>query len=115
MADVFDSMRDSVFSSMARLFRPIQHAESVLQVPPVWVRASSAEVLFGLKREKLNDLVAKHKVIAKKADKVVLYKYMDIIRAIDDLPDFEGRAFVKDVGDNQCNGAPPRTRNRKGE
>lgn len=87
--DLIEAVRGTFIATMAKLFTPVNHADTVLQVPPVWVRASGAEALCGVKRDFLNNLVAQKKVTAKKADKIVLYKFADIIKAIDSMPDLK--------------------------
>lgn len=67
---------------IAKCMRPVRHADIVVNCPPEWVRASAAEFFFGIKRNTLNDLVAERKVVAKKADRLVLYRYEDIEKAI---------------------------------
>lgn len=74
---------------LSRFCRPVTHADVVVNCPPVWVRASGAEFFFGVKRDFLNGLVAERKVTAKKADKIVLYKYADIDRAIAAMRELE--------------------------
>lgn len=84
--DIAAIFQQSFVGALAKVFRPVNHADTILQTPPVWVRASGAEALLGLKRDFLNGLVAQRKVIAKKADKIVLYKYEDILNAINEMP-----------------------------
>lgn len=74
---------------VAKYMRPVAHADVVIQAKPAWVRAAGAEFFFGIKRDFLNSLVAAKKVIAKKADRVVVYKYDDIDRAIMELKDLK--------------------------
>lgn len=74
---------------VAQYLRPVSHADVVVNCPPAWIRASGAEFFFGIKRDFLNGLVAERKVVAKKADKIVLYKYADIDRAIASMKDFK--------------------------
>jgi len=74
---------------VAQYLRPVSHADVVVNCPPAWVRASGAEFFFGIKRDFLNGLVAAKKVCAKKADKIVLYKYADIDEAIAAMKDFK--------------------------
>lgn len=88
-SDIVDALKGTFLASLSTLFRPVNHAETVLQVPPVWVRASGAEALFGVRREWLNNQVAHYKIIAKKADGIVLYKYADILKVIDEMPDYK--------------------------
>lgn len=87
--DIGDAIGSAILESVAHYLRPVSHADCVMQVPPVWVRASGAEALFGIKRDFLNGLVAKRMVTAKKADKIVLYKYSDIEKAIDSMDNFK--------------------------
>jgi len=87
--DIFESLKGTFIASLAKLFKPVRHADYVLQCPPVWVRASGAEALFGIKRNFLNDLVSNKKVHAKKADRVVLYRFADIVQAIEEMADFK--------------------------
>lgn len=74
---------------VAKYMRPIAHADVVIQAKPEWIRASAAEFYFGLKRDFLNALVADRKVTAKKADRVVVYKFEDIKKAIETMEDFK--------------------------
>lgn len=84
-----DALKQTWMCAWAQILKPIAHADIVVNTPPVWVRAKMAEALFGLKRDFLNGLVIKGKVTAKKADKIVLYKYADIVKAVEGLGNFK--------------------------
>jgi hypothetical protein len=83
MDELSQALKGTFVGILARLFKPVANAETVLTCPPVWVRASGAEALLGIKRDFLNNLVAQKKVTAKKADKLVIYKFADIVKAIE--------------------------------
>ena len=89
MTDLSEALSNTVIGALGNIFRPIAHADTVISCPPVWVRASGAEALFGIKRDFLNGLVIKGNVTAKKADKIVLYKYADIVKAVEGLGNFK--------------------------
>ena len=65
------------------------NAEVIVQTPPVWCRAKVADALLGVKRDTLNKWVCEGKVIAKKGEKIVLYKFADIVATIESLPNKE--------------------------
>lgn len=56
---------------------------------PVTIRAKEAYALFGVKRDKLNEWVAKKRVIAFCEDKCVFYDYESIANTIKSLPNWE--------------------------
>lgn len=86
MANLVEMISAAVQEYVTKYLRPVAHADVVIQDKPVWVRAAGAEFYFGIKRDFLNQFVAKGKVIAKKADRVVVYKYADIDAAMNNLP-----------------------------
>lgn len=83
-----EAVETFLLEKVSQHLRPVGHADVVVTCPPAWVRASGAEFFFGIKREFLNGLVAAKKVCAKKADRIVLYRYADIDRAIAEMRDF---------------------------
>ena len=84
-----ETFENFLAEKIARYLRPVSHADVVVNCPPAWVRASGADYFFGIKRDFLNGLVAAKKVVAKKADKIVLYKYADIDKAIASMNNFK--------------------------
>lgn len=86
--NIGETLEKGLGEMLARYIRPVGHADVAVSCPPSWVRASGAEFFFGVKRDFLNRLVAERKVAARKADRIVLYRYSDIERAIAGMKDY---------------------------
>ena len=94
--NIGETLEKGLGEMIARYIRPVAHADTVVSCPPSWVRASGAEFFFGVKRDFLNRLVSERKVAARKADRIVLYRYADIERAIGGMKDYN-----RDPGDGE--------------
>jgi len=85
MSDIGNYIDRFIKGEFAKYFRPVATAEVVVQSHPIWVRAAGAEFFFGIKRDFLNKLVIERKVTAKKADRLVLFRFDEINAAIDEM------------------------------
>ena len=90
MNELFDTLESAVKKVFGEWFRPVAHADVVLQIAPVWASAKTLRAITGLNREQLNRMVVKRKVIAKQADSNVVYKVADVLKAIEELPNKSG-------------------------
>lgn len=86
MNELFGLLEKAVKAVFADWLRPVQHADVVLQVYPVWASAKTLRAITGLNRDQLNKFVIERKVIAKSANGNVIYKVADVLASIDSLP-----------------------------
>lgn len=87
MNEIFAMLEQACRKTFADWFHPVQHADVVIQIPPVWANAKTIRALTGLNREQLNQMAIDGKVVAKKIGKTVVYKYQDVLDAIDGCPE----------------------------
>lgn len=85
MNELFATIEKAVRSVFADWFHPVQHADVVVQVMPVWAKAKTLRALTGLNRDQLNRMVIARKVVAKQVDGSVIYKVADVLAAIGEL------------------------------
>lgn len=81
------SIERAIRESVERCLRTCRRADTVLQCPPEWASARTIRALTGLNRCHLNRLAAERKVCAKRAGGNVIYRYGDVLKAIEGLPD----------------------------
>lgn len=80
-------LEKAVAGFFSEWLRPVRHADVVVQLKPDWVSAKTARALCGVNRDKLDGWVAARRVVAKRCGGNILYRYADIGRAIEALPD----------------------------
>lgn len=65
--------------------RPVQHADVVLQVLPVWASARTVQAITGVNRQKLIRMCQDKQVSCKKLDGNVVYKVSDVLSVVESM------------------------------
>ena len=76
----------AVAKTFGEWFRPVAHAETVVQILPVWAKARTLKAICAVNRQQLSRLATQGKVAARQLDGNVVYKVADVLAAIEAMP-----------------------------
>lgn len=86
MNDLFNALEGAMRSAFGQWLKPVQHADAVIQVYPVWASAKTLRALVGLNRQQLDRFCVNQQVRAKFCGGSVIYHVQDVLDCIDKLP-----------------------------